>query len=200
MSLKFGEGQDPYCYPAGNLLRNKLRIRNTKTLLEAELTLTSLRAATLELGPANMGLPWLCFIHHTLFQDLYEWAGKLRTVDIYQDDTRYCHFDYLEKEGNAVMQQLEDEDYLCGLSAADISVRLAHYYAEINMLHPFRNGNGLAQRVFFEQLAIHAGFVLRWGPIHRDEWLTANAAGAFGDLVPLTRLFTRAVSEPGEQA
>lgn len=165
----------------------------------AELAAASAQADVLELGPPRMGLPRLRLIHQTLFQDLYPWAGQLRTEDIVRDDTRYCHFDYLEKEGNAVMQQLEAENYLQGLPKEEIISRLAHYYAEINMLHPFVAGNGLAQRVFFEQLMVHAGYDPRWRPLQQDEWLDANKAGAVGDMVPLTTLFARIVNEPGEQ-
>ncbi|HEY0207879.1 putative adenosine monophosphate-protein transferase Fic [Acerihabitans sp.] len=198
MNDKFGDGRDLYFYPGLQVLANRLNIHEASGLLEAELALTGLRAATIELGTPNMGLPWLCAIHRQLFQDIYPWAGQLRTVDIYQNETRYCHFDYLEKEGNAVMQRLEDEDYLRGLSLDDIVPRLAHYYADINMLHPFREGNGRAQRIFFEQLIIHAGYDARWRAIGRDEWLAANEAGAFGDAEPLAVLFSRVVSEPGE--
>ncbi|WP_413736744.1 putative adenosine monophosphate-protein transferase Fic [Sodalis sp. RH21] len=199
MNDKFGDGRDPYFYPGIQVLRNKLDIHESAGLREAELALTPLRAATVELGAPNMGLPWLCAIHRTLFQDIYEWAGQLRTVDIYQNETRYCHFSYLEKEGNAVMQRLEDEDYLRGLALDEICPRLGHYYADINMLHPFREGNGRAQRIFFEQLIIHAGFDARWEPIEREEWINANEAGAFGDSAPLAAIFARVVSEPGEQ-
>lgn len=198
MNDKFGDGRDPYFYPGIQVLRNKLNIHEAAGLRDAELALTPLRAATLELGPSNPGLPWLCAIHHTLFQDIYDWAGQLRTVDIYRHETRYCHFAYLEKEGNAVMQRLEQESYLRGLDLADIGPRLAHYYADINMLHPFREGNGRAQRIFFEQLIVHAGYIVSWSVVDRDEWLAANQASAFGDTTPLETLFVRAVSEPDE--
>lgn len=199
MNDKVGDGRDPYFYPGIEVLANKLNIHESAGLREAELALTALRAATLKLGTPNLGLPWLCAIHHALFQDIYTWAGQLRTVDIYKDDTRYCHFDYLEKEGNGVMQRLEDENYLRGLTRDEIVPRLAQYYADINMLHPFREGNGRAQRVFFEQLIIHAGFDVRWRPIGREEWLEACEAGAFGDTGPLTALFNRVVSEPDDR-
>lgn len=198
MNDKFGDGRDPYFYPGIPVLTNTLNIHESSGLRAAELALTALRAATIELGTPNMGLPWLCAIHHQLFQDIYAWAGQLRTVDIYQNETRYCHFAYLETEGNAVMQRLEDEDYLRGLTLQEIAPRLAQYYADINMLHPFREGNGRAQRIFFEQLIIHAGYDVRWQPIGREEWLQANEAGAFGDTAPLAAIFARVVAEPGE--
>lgn len=196
MNDKIGDDRDPYFYPGLKVLRNRLNIHEAAGLQEAELALSALRAASLELGPATMGLPWLCAIHHSLFQDIYPWAGQLSSVDIYQNDTRFCHFAYLETEGNAVMQRLEAEDYLCDLAFEPFCDKVATYYADINMLHPFREGNGRAQRIFFEQLIIHAGYDIHWHPINRQDWLNANEAGAFGDPAPLAALFRLAVSEP----
>ena len=60
------------------------------------------------------------------------------------------------------MASLESDKYLVGLQKEEFTDRISHYYCEINMLHPFMSGNGVAQRIFFEQLAIHAGYVLNW--------------------------------------
>jgi cell filamentation protein len=75
------------------------------------------------------------------------------------------------------MQALEEEDYLSGISRATFVTRLSWYYGEINVLHPFRVGSGLVQRIFFEQLALHAGFVLDWRDIDPDSWSQANQLG-----------------------
>lgn len=198
MSDKFGDGRDPYFWSGIHVLRNRLDIREAERLQDAELAFTALRAATIELGPARMGLPWLCAIHQQLFQDIFDWAGELREVDIYQGETRFCHFEYIERAGNELMQDLEDEHYLTDLRLAEFIPRLAHYYCEINMLHPFRIGSGRAQRIFFEQLAMHAGYVLDWRDIDPDAWQVANQAGALGDLKPLTEIFIKVVSEARE--
>lgn len=198
MSDKFGEGRDPYFWSGIHVLRNRLDIREAERLHKAEVEFTALRAATIELGPARMGLPWLCAIHQQLFQDIFDWAGELREVDIYQGETRFCHFEYIENAGNELMQDLEDEHYLTDLALTEFIPRLAHYYCEINVLHPFRIGSGRAQRIFFEQLAIHAGFILEWGGIEPEEWQAANQAGALGDLLPLVEIFTKVVSEARE--
>lgn len=162
MSDKFGEGRDPYLYPGLDIMRNRLNIRQQQRLEQAAYEMTALRAATIELGPLVRGLPHLRTLHRQLYQDIFDWAGQLREVDIYQGDTPFCHFAYLEKEGNALMQDLEEEKYLTSLEKDKFVERLAHYYCEINVLHPFRVGSGLAQRIFFEQLAIHAGYQLSW--------------------------------------
>ncbi|EHT10322.1 MULTISPECIES: putative adenosine monophosphate-protein transferase Fic [Klebsiella] len=198
MSDKFGEGRDPYLYPGLKVMRNRLGIRQAQRLEQAAWELTALRAATIELGPLVRGLPHLCAIHRQLYQDVFDWAGQLREVDIYQGDTRFCHFAYIEKEGNALLQDLEEESYLVGLALEKFIERLAHYYCEINVLHPFRLGNGMAQRIFFEQLAIHAGYTLDWRDIAVDAWNQANQSGAMGDLSPLRTIFRKVVSEAVE--
>ncbi|QGU17104.1 putative adenosine monophosphate-protein transferase Fic [Leclercia sp. 119287] len=198
MSDKYGNDRDPYLYPELNVMRNRLGIRQAERLAQAAYEFTALRAATLSMGPLLRGLPHLCAIHHHLYQDIFDWAGDIREMDIYQGDTRFCHFAYIEKEGNALMQDLEEEGYLVGLEKADFINRLSHYYCEINVLHPFRIGNGIVQRIFFEQLAIHAGFQLDWRGIDPEEWAQANQSGAMGDLSALNTIFSKVVSEARE--
>lgn len=198
MSDKYGDGRDPYLYPGLNVMRNRLDIRQADRLAQAAYELTALRAATLDLGPPARGLPHLCAIHRHLYQDVFDWAGEIREMDIYQGDTRFCHFAYIEKEGNSLMQDLEEEGYLVGLEKSEFIARLSHYYCEINVLHPFRIGNGIAQRIFFEQLAIHAGYQLSWRDISPDQWAAANQNGAMGDLSALNAIFAKVVSEARE--
>jgi len=198
MSDKYGNDRDPYLYPELNVMRNRLDIRQAKRLAQAAYEFTALRAATLSLGPLLRGLPHLCAIHQHLYQDIFDWAGDIREMDIYQGDTRFCHFAYIEKEGNALMQDLEEEGYLVGLEKADFINRLSHYYCEINVLHPFRIGNGIVQRIFFEQLAIHTGYQLDWRGIDPEAWAQANQSGAMGDLSALNTIFSKVVSEARE--
>ena len=198
MSDKYGNDRDPYLYPELNVMRNRLGIRQAERLAQAAYEFTALRAATLSLGPLLRGLPHLCAIHQHLYQDIFDWAGDIREMDIYQGDTRFCHFAYIEKEGNALMQDLEEEGYLVGLEKADFINRLSHYYCEINVLHPFRIGNGIVQRIFFEQLAIHAGYQLDWRGIDPEAWAQANQSGAMGDLSALNTIFSKVESEARE--
>ncbi|MFS2221840.1 putative adenosine monophosphate-protein transferase Fic [Pantoea sp. B65] len=196
MSANAMSEHDPYFWQDIKVLKNRLQIREAHRLHQAELEFTALRAATIGPGVPNPGFPHLRALHHTLFQDLYDWAGELRRIDIWLDDTPFCHFEYIEKEGNALMAALEAENGLAGLPADQFVARLAHYYCEINMLHPFRHGNGRAQRLFFEQLALHAGYLINWQPVDRESWLKANRDGVSGDLRGLIDIFGRVVSTP----
>jgi cell filamentation protein len=174
--------------PAGNALSGEA------------LALTTQRLATLDLGPVLRGLPWLCAIHRHLFIELFDQAGELRQVDISLGDTPFCLFTRIEKEGNALMQKLENEHYLAGLERHCFVTRLAWYYGEINVLHPFRLGSGRTQRIFFEQMAIHAGYCLDWNPVTPQVWRDACQSSAMGDPAPLEALFATVVSAAGEKA
>ncbi|HGW4611213.1 TPA: putative adenosine monophosphate-protein transferase Fic [Enterobacter chengduensis] len=153
---------------------------------------------TLALGPSAPGLPHLCLIHRHLYRREMKQAGEFRTDDIFKDDIPFCHFEYIEKMGNELIAVLESEKYLAGLERATFVDRASHYYCEINMLHPFVRGNGIAQRVFFEQLAIHAGYALDWRDIDPEQWVVANRSGATGDLTALNAIFAKVVSEARE--
>ena len=96
------------------------------------------------------------------------------------------------------MQALEQEDYLNGLPRDTFIERLSWFYGEINVLHPFRLGNGLTPRIFFEQLAIHAGYLLNWRDVDPAGWSAACQQSAMGDLAPLVAIFRKVVSEARE--
>ncbi|MFQ9949323.1 MAG: putative adenosine monophosphate-protein transferase Fic [Escherichia coli] len=115
---------------------------------------------------------------------------------MYQGDTPFCHF-AISKKGNALMQDLEEEKYLLALRKINSSSGW-RITIEINVLHPFRVGSGLAQRIFFEHLAIHAGYQLSWQGIEKEAWNQANQSGAMGDLTALQMIFSKVVSEAGE--
>ncbi|TGC79070.1 cell filamentation protein Fic, partial [Salmonella enterica subsp. enterica serovar Wilhelmsburg] len=108
-------------------MRNRLGIHQAQRLAQAAYEMTALRAATIELGPLVRGLPHLCAIHRQLYQDIFDWAGQLREVDIYQGDTRFCHFAYIEKQRNPLMQDLEEEDFHVAQGPDQFVVRLAHF-------------------------------------------------------------------------
>lgn len=66
-------------------------------------------------------------------------------------------------------------------------------YSDINMLHPFREGNGRAQRVFFEHIIVNAGFEISWEPVSQDQWLRANIAAVACDYGPMEAVFERCI-------
>jgi cell filamentation protein len=191
---KYGSGQDQYCYPGSDVLINKLGLIEEDALEAAEIELTQARIAQFEPDFDNISLPALRGIHFHLFQDLYDWAGELRTVDISKGSTRFANVSRIEPEADKLFRQLAQEDFLIGLPRGAFVGRLAHYFCELNVVHPFRDGNGRAQRLLFEILSINAGYALRWEPIGREEWVIANIAAYNRELGPLTVLLDRALT------
>lgn len=99
-----------------------------------------------------------------------------------------------------MMQALEEENSLVDLPHEELIERLAWYYCELTVLHPFRRGNGRAQRLLFEQLIIRAGWDIHWRLIDRESWQAAIQASLAGNLTPLTAAFGKVVSEWAENA
>lgn len=198
MSDRYGADQDVYCYPASNVLVNKLGITEQDALDAAELDFTQHRIEQYVPDFNAFSLAMLQNIHFFLFQDIYEWAGKLRVVDISKGNTRFANVRFIEKEAHKLFFQLKQEKFLTQTAASEFAVRLAHYYSELNVIHPFRDGNGRAQRILFEALAINAGQAIRWRTIEASEWLEANIAAYHCKLAPLASLLQRALD--GESA
>lgn len=91
MPDKYGVDQDPLCYPGSRVLRNRLGLTNEQALHEAERTLSEIAAVSIDFDPPPYDLRYLQRIHRTLFADVYEWAGALRSVDIAKAGTPFCN-------------------------------------------------------------------------------------------------------------
>lgn len=119
---------------------------------------------------------------------------QLRTVDISKGGTRFANVSRVEPEADKLFRQLAQENYLVDLPREQFVTRLAHYYCELNVIHPFRDGNGRAQRLLFEVIGINAGYMLDWELISRAEWLEANIAAYNCRLDPLMALLDQALT------
>jgi len=182
---------DPYCYSGTSVLKNKLNIRNFDELENAEREITAYSLKYIQYQKPPYNLLYLQTLHKQLFSELYEWAGELRTVNIFKGDTTFCYYDYLESASSDLFRKLEQEQWLKGLNTDSFCEKLAEYYCEFNILHPFREGNGRVQRLFFEHLSLYNGYVLDWNVItHTDEWIQANIDGVI-DYVPMENIFKR---------
>lgn len=180
---------DPYCYPNSRILKNKFNIHNLNELHEAERRLSKYRVEELFNSPlvGHYDFDHLKRIHKYLFQDIYPWAGEVRTVDIAKGNL-FCRCFAIESEANRIFTELRNEKYLKNLSINELSERLAHYLAEINALHPFREGNGRTQREFIRQLAYQNNLFLSYAGITADEMIVASKASFKLDYKPLQEL------------
>jgi cell filamentation protein len=165
------DADDTYCYPGTNVLRNKAEITNAEDLDAYEGELSTLRSIEILENPiaGKFDLTHLQRIHFALFQDVYDWAGKIRTVDISRGNSRFANVRFIESAANEIFNKLARENWLKELDADTLSKKLAHYLSEINALHPFREGNGRVQRIFISQLSQSAGYQLDYSDLEQEQ-------------------------------
>ena len=177
------DADDTYCYPGTDVLRNKAEITNAQDLDTYEGELSTLRSIEILENPivGQFDLAHLQRIHIALFQDVYDWAGKIRTVDISRGNSRFANVRFIESAANDIFTKLAHENWLKGLDTNTLSKRLAHYLSEINALHPFREGNGRVQRIFISQLSESAGYQLDYSDLEQEQIYQAMELAFNGD-------------------
>lgn len=190
---KYGTGQDPYCYPDSDVLINTLNIRDDQLLEEAERDLSTLSANDIEFALPPYDLNYLSAIHKALFSDLYPWAGELRTIDISKGNTRFCSYSRIKIEAEKLFKSVDYGRSLAELKRDDLVKSSSELYADLNVVHPFREGNGRAQRILFEHIIINCGFEIDWSLIDQDEWLNANIAGYYCNYHPMHAIFEKCI-------
>ena len=191
------EYQDPYLYPGTTVLRNIPGIRNEATLRAYEYEQTALRLEELREKPipGKFDLQHLKAIHAYVFQDVYEWAGQLRTVNISKGGSHFAQAQFIESAARGMERQLEKDGHLKNLEKPAFVEKLASHYADWNSLHPFREGNGRSTRELIGQLARSAGYDLDQVRIDNDkgQWNDAARRSLYGDLKPVQQIFTEAI-------
>ncbi|RIK85488.1 MAG: cell division protein [Hyphomicrobiales bacterium] len=182
-----------YCYPPDfTVLKNKLDLRNARDLAFFETEFVMQRIA--EGVPAgNFDLAHLRAIHRHLFQDVYDWAGEIRTVEISKGGHQFQFRRFIETGMADIHRRLEGQQFLCRLSAEDFAVRAGEILGDVNYVHPFREGNGRVQLLYLEQLAQQAGHPLDLTRLERDEWMAASREAHFGRYEAMSRCISVAV-------
>jgi cell filamentation protein len=150
---------DPYCYPGTDILINRLNIRDQSALEAYEAEMTAERAMEpLPSGPLTCD--YYLAIHRHLFQDVYEWAGKIRSIRISKGNSAFCYPEYIEHELAKLFEDLAADNELSGLDRTQFAGKAASFVAELNAIHPFREGNGRTQLSFLVELSERAGYPL----------------------------------------
>lgn len=189
------EWDSKYCYPNSFVLKNKLDIQDAVKLSEAERRITALNLLEMKETPVRgkFDLKHLQDIHKAIFRDIFTWAGRLRTVDISKGN-QFCLCRHLETYAEGIFNKLKVEKFLLDAAASEMPERLTYYLSEINVLHPFREGNGRTQRVFIEYLAQGAGFYVDFSQIDGKEMIEASALSFAREYGMMTDMFRRVLS------
>lgn len=172
--MRYG-GRDQYLDKNG-VLKNKLGAKTYEELENRERDITALKMALLKIKPilGHFDLKHLQAIHRFVFEPVYSWAGEIRQGSLAKGETVFTFPERIKPELNKLFQQLKAENYLQGLEQADITKRLAFYLGELNVHHPFREGNGRVQRIFISDLAFQAGYKLDFSYVSQEEMIEAS--------------------------
>lgn len=165
-----------YCYKDTNTLVNKFNIKDPVALDNYETSIVALKLMALEKEgiTGNFAVEHFVGIHKFLFEDIYTFAGLFRTENIAKDYFQFAEWEYIENELNRLLDELKKENYLAGFSKKDLANRLAYYWSELNVLHPFREGNGRTTREFLRQLALKNNYILNFKNVNAEDFLNAS--------------------------
>jgi cell filamentation protein len=164
---------DPYVYPGTRVLRNKENIRHGAELARFERLMTAQR---LREGLPAVGLTADGFraLHFHIFQDVYEWAGRDRTIEIAKADSLFCLPQFIVPELErrfAAIRMGRPSNWLAPVVFAE---HAALHISELNAIHPFREGNGRTARAFLVVLGQHAGHRIEIQRFEPVAWIEAS--------------------------
>ena len=164
-----------YCYPDCSVLKNKLDIRDPALLRKVEADLSTARQAEIFRTPVvgRFTATHLCNIHRKLLGDVYSFAGHFRREDIAKGPTRFVTYSQIKEKLQRLLGQLQQEKWLENVPFEAFAARSAYYMAELNYIHPFREGNGRAIREFMRLLFLHNGYVVQWDAVDVEALLNA---------------------------
>ena len=164
-----------YCYPDSSVLKNKLDIRDPALLRKVEADLSTARQAEIFHIPVagRFTATHLCNIQRKLLGDVYSFAGHFRREDIAKGPTRFVTYSQIKEKLQRLLGQLQQEKWLENVPFEAFAARSAYYMAELNYIHPFREGNGRAIREFMRLLFLHNGYVVQWDAVDVEALLNA---------------------------
>ena len=158
-------------------LENKLGITDSATLAKEEERISKTRAVELFESSLLASLPagtfdTLCRIHAHLFSDIYDFAGKLRTVNMSKGNFRFAPLMYL----GAALESIER-------MPQKTFDEIVEKYVEMNIAHPFREGNGRATRIWLDHiLKTELGVVVDWSLVNKEDYLLAMERSPVRDI------------------
>lgn len=169
-----------YCYRDTSVLKNRFHLQDAGKLKKLEADLSAIRQADLVLHPINgrFTANHLCRIHRYLLGDIYYFAGHFRREDIRKGSTLFLTHQQISDHLQAILQKLQREPW-DDFPEQDFFAKSAYYFAELNYIHPFREGNGRAIREFMRLFFMKNGYSTDWGAVAPQEFLAATEASVY---------------------
>lgn len=127
--------------------------------------------------------------HRVLFEDLYDWAGQLRTIALSKTATVFTAPERIEELGGLIFARLKKLDYITKLPRNEFVAEISDLYHSLNMLHTFREGNGRTERVFFILLIRNAGYDIDYSTLNSNLLMIGSIQAAGGVTDTLVKFF-----------
>jgi cell filamentation protein len=184
---------DPYVYPdAPGVLQNKFELKDAAKLDAVERVHVAQRIKQRAPG-GGFDLDHLKAIHKRLFQDVYAWAGKTRTVELAKGGDQFHLVAYIEIGMADIHRRPHQRKFLERSSAESFAREAAQIIGDLNYLHPFREGNGRTQLQYLKQLAKRAGHNIDLTRLQSKQWLDASRAAQPTDYEPMRQAIAGAL-------
>jgi cell filamentation protein len=178
------------------LATNLLGATTLEELYQREKIVTHAKMIILHDSPLSGALDYthLKEIHRFLFEDVYTWAGKDRyesgvTAIFAKGTTLFTAYDKVPSTASILFDSLKKEHFFTGQDRKTFVKSAALFMNGLNILHPFREGNGRVQRIFMQYLAQNAGYTLYFDKISAHEMVQASIEGAMGRTLRMEKIF-----------
>ena len=183
------------CYEGTTCLINKFNIKDENVLKDLETTVTFSKITEYSLNPLfnTFDVNHYKAIHKYLFEDIYEWAGEYRSVDMSKKGTSFAKAESIDKLMTKCFARLQAKNCFLGLSFDNFVDSIVDFYCVTNMIHPFREGNGRTQRLFLTQLINLNNYSIDFSEIDTDELMIATIQAANGVTDYLKGIFKNAI-------
>lgn len=164
-----------YCYKGSNVLINKLNIHDNKILKQAEEKIVAAKLFILRQNTMirNFDVNHFKGIHKFLFEDIYPFAGKFRTENIAKGFFSFAEWEFIEDELSNLLKKLNASNNLKNLKRDEFVKAIAYYLSELNVLHPFREGNGRTIREFIREICYVNDYLFDLQKIEPEDFLNA---------------------------
>lgn len=182
--VEYDSIEDPYCYRGTSVLKNRLGIRDADALSAFEAEISDQRARE-PLPIGRLSVSHYKSLHRHLFGDVYSWAGRTRTVRISKNGSMFCYPENIGSSLRTAFADLHDQAFLRNRDTPEFAAALAHFLAELNAIHAFREGNGRTQLAFARVIGEQAGHPFDFDRLDPHAFLVAMIASFKGDEAPL---------------
>lgn len=188
--------QSMYCYPDSDVLVNKFNIRDKTELKTVEEKFVAVKQLVLLQTPlrGRFTKTHLINIHKFLFEDVYTFAGKIRKEQISKGDTLFYAPDTIDRELKRVFARIHKENLLAETDKNKQIQNLSWVMTELNIIHPFREGNGRSVRELIRCMALVYGYNINWHNTNRDT-LIDSAIHSVDDSMAFCNILKQCIEE-----